>query len=204
MAIRSHLIRIAALVVSVIALFGAGTGHAWGDIYKFVDRHGHVHLSDRPLGPGYRLILRSRKSPTPPSRNLSTRNRQRFARLIASTAHKHGLETALVEAVVAAESAYDPDAVSRAGAVGLMQLMPATARAYGVKDRRNPAQNVDAGTRHLRDLLTRFRSLPLALAAYNAGAHAVAKHGNQIPPYRETRTYVRRVLNYYHTFRRSS
>jgi soluble lytic murein transglycosylase-like protein len=100
--------------------------------------------------------------------------------------------------VIAIESAYDPDAISRSGAVGLMQLMPATARRYGVADRRNPSANLAGGTRYLKDLLVRFDSdLELALAGYNAGENAVEKFGNRIPPFDETQNYVRKVLEIY-------
>ena len=100
--------------------------------------------------------------------------------------------------MVRAESAYDPDAVSSAGAVGLMQLMPETARRYGVSDRRDPDANVLAGASYLRDLIAEFeQDLELALAAYNAGENAVRSYGNRIPPYPETQGYVRKVLRYY-------
>jgi soluble lytic murein transglycosylase-like protein len=96
------------------------------------------------------------------------------------------------------ESGYDPHAVSRAGAVGLMQLMPDTARRYGVRNLRDPAQNVQAGARYLRDLMGKFdNDLTLALAAYNAGEEAVAQYGNRIPPFRETLNYVPKVLDVY-------
>ena len=108
------------------------------------------------------------------------------------------LEPELLHAVVRAESAYDPDAVSSAGAVGLMQLMPDTARRYGVSDRRDPDANVLAGASYLRDLIAEFeQDLELALAAYNAGENAVRSYGNRIPPYPETQGYVRKVLRYY-------
>jgi soluble lytic murein transglycosylase-like protein len=101
-----------------------------------------------------------------------------------------------VHSVVAAESAYRPDAVSPKGAIGLMQLMPATAKAYGV-DPHDPEQNVDAGTRYLRDLLLKYdHGVFSALAAYNAGPGAVAKY-NGVPPYRETQAYVNRIYRSY-------
>jgi len=116
--------------------------------------------------------------------------------LVEAAARKNGLPANFVHSVVSAESAYKPDAVSPKGAVGLMQLMPATAQAYGV-DPRNPAQNVEAGTALLRELLIKYDGDPRrALAAYNAGPGAVSRY-NGVPPYRETQTYIERVLRKY-------
>lgn len=118
-------------------------------------------------------------------------------RLAAETARRHGLDPDLVLAVVGVESAFRPDAVSPKGARGLMQLMPGTAAELGVRDAFDPAENLDAGARHLGSLVSRYRGdVPKALAAYNAGADAVARHGG-IPPYRETREYVEKVLRRY-------
>jgi soluble lytic murein transglycosylase-like protein len=117
--------------------------------------------------------------------------------LIERVARRHGLDPALVRAVVAVESGFRARAVSHKGAQGLMQLMPGTAAELGVGDAFDPAQNLDAGVRHLLSLLVRYRGdLRLALAAYNAGAGAVGRHGG-VPPYRETRDYVRKVLERY-------
>jgi len=116
-----------------------------------------------------------------------------FRELVEEAARRHGLDPSLVHAVVQAESGYNPYATSPAGAQGLMQLMPATARALGVRDPYDPAQNVEAGARYLRGLLDRFGDVRLALAAYNAGPGAVQRYGG-VPPYAETRAYVERVL----------
>jgi soluble lytic murein transglycosylase-like protein len=115
-----------------------------------------------------------------------------FGDLIDAAAVRHGVDARLVHAVVQAESAYRPNARSRKGAKGLMQLMPQTARQYTVTNPYDPAANLDAGVKHLKSLLDRFE-LPLALAAYNAGENAVRRFGG-IPPFRETREYVRHVL----------
>jgi soluble lytic murein transglycosylase-like protein len=108
------------------------------------------------------------------------------------------IQASLVRAVIVVESGFNPRAVSKRGAIGLMQLLPATARRYGVKDIYDPEQNIRAGTRYLRDLLTRFDSnLELALAAYNAGEEAVERYGRHIPPYAETLNYVPSVMRVY-------
>ena len=117
-----------------------------------------------------------------------------FEPLIAEHSAAHGVNPDLVRAVIQAESAFDPRARSNKGAMGLMQLMPATAAEYKVLDAFDPAQNIRAGVAYLRSLLTRFsNNVELALAAYNAGPGAVKKYGDTVPPYRETRDYVAKI-----------
>ena len=121
-----------------------------------------------------------------------------YARLIEANALRYRLPAGLLHAVIRAESAYNPSAVSHAGAQGLMQLMPGTAARYGVSNSFDPVENVRGGAAYLRDLLDMFdQDLRLALAGYNAGEGAVMKYGRTIPPYAETQGYVRKVLDYY-------
>lgn len=165
------------------AALAACAATAQAQVYVRAAADGSVHLSDRPAA-GYALLV-----PGAPA------GVQRMAR---EAALRHGVDPVLVRAVIGVESAWNPRAVSPKGAAGLMQLMPQTARRYGVADRFDPAQNVDAGVRYLRDLLGMFRGdLPLALAAYNAGEGAVLRHGGRVPPYPESRRYVERVLRLY-------
>ncbi len=131
--------------------------------------------------------------PPPPAPGAAA---PRFDDLVRAAAAREGLDPSLVRAVVRAESNFDPQAVSPAGAKGLMQLTDATARSLGVTDVFDPAQNVAAGTRYLKQLLARFGGdLPRALAAYNAGPGAVEQYGG-VPPFAETEQYVRRVLGF--------
>jgi soluble lytic murein transglycosylase-like protein len=141
--------------------------------------------------------------PTPavPSATESTPDRMRadehaYDRIIKRVAAKHGVDARLVHAMIEVESAYDERARSPKGAMGLMQLMPETARQYAVGDPYDPAANIEGGTKHLKDLLSRFPT-NLALAAYNAGEAAVERFRG-IPPYPETRAYVRRVLELFY------
>jgi len=170
------------------------------EIYKYVDSKGRVHLTDRPQHDGNQLIRQAGKKLRMPRIDFRAKdaNRKRFASKIAEVASRYQVPEALIHAVIAIESAYDPNAISRAGAVGLMQLMPATAKRYGVANRRNPVANLTGGTRYLKDLLLRFDSnIELAIAGYNAGENAVEKFGNRIPPFDETQNYVRKVLQLY-------
>lgn len=176
---------------------------ARADIYQSEDETGAPLFSDVRDGDGFRLFLRTDDLPADsPARRVTSRQMlegmRRLSPDIAATAARYRLEPALLHAVIQVESGYDSGAVSRAGAVGLMQLMPATARRYGAADRRNPKQNLDAGARYLSDLLRQFSGdLNLALAAYNAGENAVLRHGFRIPPYAETLAYVPAVLDRY-------
>lgn len=165
-------------------------------LYRYVDEHGVVHFTDAPRDARYvavgldsvgRVVLA-------PKRRL--RSSRVYDSVIERVAREHGVPPALVKAVVATESNFDPKAVSPKGAQGLMQLMPQTAELVGVRNPFGPEDNVMGGTRYLRWLLDRYGDWTRALAAYNAGPSAVDRYRG-VPPYRETRAYVRRVLEYY-------
>lgn len=129
------------------------------------------------------------------------REERTIEKLVEALAHRYGLDSALVRAVITAESAFNPRAVSPKGAMGLMQLMPSTAKELGVKDPFDPEENVEAGIRYLKALMENFHGdLSLALSAYNAGPEAVRRWGGT-PPYEETRRYVSTVLRLYHEFK---
>ncbi len=154
-----------------------------------------------PSGPG--VILSFDAAGTAPIRAPTMRRLSALAPIVAEAAQASGLDAALLLAVIHAESAGDPRAVSPKGAAGLMQLMPATGAEYGVTDRFDARQNVAAGARLLSGLFRRYGSRELALAAYNAGPGAVDRHGGAIPPYAETRQYVARVEQLYARYARA-
>ncbi len=182
-------------ILLATAIFPAAAN---ADIYRYEDEEGVIHFTDAPTHSKFKIFLRDLRK----DRQLRTRfriasgNPQEFEHLIAAASSKYGVSASLIRAVIQAESGYNPQAVSRAGAGGLMQLMPGTAKSLKVSDRFDPSQNVDGGVRYLRFLLDTFKGdVSLALAAYNAGLSKVAKYGG-IPPYEETRVYVSRVLSY--------
>ncbi|MEE9424729.1 MAG: transglycosylase SLT domain-containing protein [Methylococcales bacterium] len=192
----------------VIAAIWPSISHA--DIFKYVDAHGNVFYTDKAKSKKYKLILSGKKKH---KKKLSRaawlkivkQRRKKVEPIVARVAKQHKLDPKLIHAIIRAESAYNHLAVSRAGAVGLMQLMPATARRFGVTDRRDPAQSIQGGARYLKKLLAEFATQDLAVAAYNAGEGAVRKYGNRIPPYKETHTYVKRVMaNYQKELRKKS
>jgi soluble lytic murein transglycosylase-like protein len=185
-------------------VLSAAQGEACASIFAFTDERGVVHYSNVPVDSRYEVFLAAPADPADPAastRALATllRRTEPFAHLIDAAARTNGVEASLIRAVIVAESGCDPNATSRRGARGLMQLMPATARQYGVHDVLDPEQNIRAGTRYLRDLLDHYQhDLERVLAAYNAGPAAVDQHAGAIPPFRETLDYVPRVLRIYH------
>lgn len=184
------------------------------DIYSYTSEDGAVHFTNVPTDKRFRVVLRtprenaSNESPVVSYGGRapqSFRNYKTYGAIVDSAAESAQVENALVHAVISAESGYNQNAVSPKGATGLMQLMPATARRYGVTNIYDPVQNIQAGARYLRDLMSMFNNdLRLAVAAYNAGENAVIRHGNRIPPYRETMNYVPKVMGYYSQFKNTS
>jgi soluble lytic murein transglycosylase-like protein len=187
------------LILAVVA----APGLARADVYAFTDANGVSHFSNVPSDSRYQLLMA-----TPSDTVASTPTKEHAIDWLARSAQYDGvikgaakaatIQAALVRAVIVVESGFNPRAVSKKGAIGLMQLQPATAKRYGVKNIYDPGENVRAGAHYLSDLLARFDSnLELALAAYNAGEEAVERYGRHVPPYRETLAYVPSVMKVY-------
>lgn len=182
------------MAAGILALCVAGPQPTAAEVYVYVDKQGVVSLTNVPTASHYKKI--DLYAPAPHAQM----NPRELEPAIARAARQYGLHPALVRAIIKTESDYDPMAISRAGALGLMQLMPETAELNHVRDVFDPEENISGGTRHLRYLLDRFQgNLPLALAAYNAGEHAVDRY-RTLPPYNETRRYVQKVLQYYRRY----
>ncbi|MBW2645810.1 MAG: transglycosylase SLT domain-containing protein [Deltaproteobacteria bacterium] len=167
--------------------------HAGSDIYKYIDSNGVLHFTNVPVACDYRMYVWKGALPA-----WST---DQFDNLIHMAAMEHDVPFPLLKALMKAESNFDPYATSRAGAQGLMQIMPATACELGISRPFDAGESINGGARYLRKLLTMFdNKVPLALAAYNAGPGTVSRF-NRIPPIRETQEFVRRVMNYYQAFK---
>ncbi|MFC3108109.1 lytic transglycosylase domain-containing protein [Undibacterium arcticum] len=213
------------LLCCLAGLFGAGSARA--DVYGYIDEQGNGHFSTVKIDERYQIFLRGDQAfdssklvgpaaatdaqTTPLMRYLSQHpNLKRFDKILNQAASDFALEPALLKAIMAAESGFDPLAVSPKGAIGLMQVMPATAERYGVQaDRKHsieqklsdPKTNIRLAARYLRDLQQLFPSKQeLMIASYNAGEGAVQKYKNQVPPYPETRNYVRLVSQFYQIY----
>ena len=210
-----------------VALLAIVAAPAQADIFKFVDADGKAHFTDVRLDARYKLIMKTAPA-VPPAvtaaaatqpttmsavqraalvRPYPLKARHQYAEIVSKVAAEKKLDPSLIHAVISVESAYNPVAKSPKGATGLMQLMPATAKRYGVDDARNltnPLDNIRAGAGYLKDLIAMFdNNLHLAIAAYNAGEGAVIRSGKKVPNYPETRAYVPRVLQYYETYKAS-
>jgi len=193
---------IAILSVVLSCLFFLTSPSSAG-IYRYEDENGVLHFTNCPRDAKFKLYIRESKEDVG-SRNPSfsyIRDSNQYDSLISEFSKKYQVDFALIKAVIRAESGFNPHAVSRKGAKGLMQLMPATASRVNVSDIFNPRENIEGGVRYLKYLLSLFNDdLRLSLAAYNAGENIVAEV-RSIPPYRETVDYVKKVLSYYQSYK---
>lgn len=182
-------------VICLCCLFYAAP--LWSDIYMFIDSQGVVHYTDAPTSSDYKLYIRERKK-----RIEQEDFNKKFDHIIKKAQTEHGVDFSLIKAVIKIESGFDPKAVSKRGASGLMQIMPDNYESLDIDDPFNPSQNIMGGTRYLKRLLKRYGyKLPLALAAYNAGPDAVDRY-QSIPPFEETQNYVRKVMKTYSGYKR--
>ncbi len=181
-----------------------------GETYIYQEQDGTRWITDRKLDPNEFVFIDKygRPTATKSCKGVTTQileaRANRYMPKVKILAQSQQLDPRLVKAIITVESCFDARAVSRAGARGLMQLMPSTARQYDVNNRFDPNQNLKAGTEHFRDLMDLYKNnLQLSLAAYNAGAHNVKKY-NGIPPFRETQNYVKKVLKYFNRYKQQS
>ena len=189
----------------VATLLSASSVAAHSKIYTFIDADGLRHYTDVPDNNRYRLLFLSSQDRTASGDRYNSTlmaKASQYDSIIENAAVSTSLEPNLLRAVIVVESGFNCRAVSKRGAVGLMQLMPATATRFGVSNPFDPRENVHAGARYLKFLINRFgHDIRLALAAYNAGEEAVERNGRQIPPFTETMVYVPRVLKIYNQLR---
>ena len=170
---------------------------AQADIYRFIDENGVMHFTNTPTSSTQKFRLFLKEKPTI-NRRYST---EKYDDLISDASERYGVDFPLLKAIIKAESDFDPLAVSKKGATGLMQIMPQNFELLGIKDPFDPWQNINAGARYFKQMFDRFNGkLSLSLAAYNAGPTAVDRY-KTIPPYEETEEYVRRVLKYYYNYK---
>lgn len=207
--------------------FACAAGLAHADVYGYIDEAGNAHFAAERLDERYQLFLQgdasfdsgklsapraaaSSPAATAPAWLTQHPALRKYEPLLEAAAQEYAIDLPLLKAVMAAESGFNPGAVSPKGAIGLMQVMPATAERYGLQtDRKrtveqklaDPKTNIRLAARYLRDLMHRFSGeLALVLASYNAGEGAVQKYRNQVPPYPETRNYVKLVTQFYQVF----
>jgi soluble lytic murein transglycosylase-like protein len=191
--------------ILLVTLLCASTVAAHPKIYTYLDASGQRHYTDVPDNNRYRLLVLSSQDRTASGDRYDAMllaKAGQYDSIIEKAAAAASVEPNLLRAVIVVESGFNTRAVSKRGAVGLMQLMPATASRYGVSNPYDPRQNVRGGARYLKFLMDRFgQDVRLALAAYNAGEDAVDRNGGQIPPFSETMAYVPRVLKIYRMLR---
>jgi soluble lytic murein transglycosylase-like protein len=189
------------IALFLVSLAIAGSASAAAKIYTYLDDQGVRHYTDVPDNFRYRLLVLSPLDRTASGERYDAQllaKATQYDGLIEGAASSASVDANLLRAVIVVESGFNPRAVSKKGALGLMQLMPATAARFGATNAMDPRQNVAAGARYLKFLMDRFgHNVRLALAAYNAGEEAVDRNGGQIPPFTETMAYVPRVLKFY-------
>lgn len=173
-----------------------GILYSHADIYKYVDEEGVLHFTNVPTSSGYKLFMREN-----PSKKTNIYSSSKYDHLISEASIKHGVSFNLLKALIKVESNFNPKAVSKAGAMGLMQIMPGNFDALKITNPFNPRENILGGTLYLKQLIIRFDGkLPLALAAYNAGPNTVERY-KRIPPIKETENYVKKIMTSHYLYK---
>jgi soluble lytic murein transglycosylase-like protein len=186
-------------IVCAVSLLWLTALSVCADIYMYIDKDGHYYFTDTPTSPKYRLYIKERKAKPPRSASAN-----KYDTIAREAARRHGVDFRLVKAIMKVESNFNPRAVSKAGAKGLMQIMPENFRALRIRNPFDPWENIMGGTRYIKQLLNRFNgNLRFALAAYNAGPNSVDSF-NGIPRIAETREFVKKVMRYYNGLKRDN
>jgi len=193
---RKTIIGLCTSIFVVWTLFVIPYAHA--DIYLYIDSEGVLHFTNTPTSSNYKVYMRET-----PARPKAWRPIQNYDDVINEAARENGLSSSLLKALIHVESYFNPRAVSKKGALGLMQIMPQNLELLEISDPFDPWENIMGGARYLKAMIERFNGqLPLALAAYNAGPSAVERYQN-IPPYDETQRYVEKVMKLFHLYKKS-
>ena len=193
---RNHL-KLLSILFLTLVFFSGMSMPVQADIYRYIDENGVMHFTNVPTSSIKKFKVFLREKPSAIQRYSS----EKFDELISLASEIYGVSFPLLKAIIKAESDFDPFAVSKKGAAGLMQIMPENFKPLGIRDPFDPWQNINAGARYFKQMFDRFKGkLTLSLAAYNAGPTAVDRY-KTIPPYEETEEYVRRVMKYYYNYK---
>ena len=187
-------IRIVGILIAVLFLFVV-VPVVQADIYLFIDSQGVLHFTNAPTSSQYTLYIKERPKPATATK--------KYDGIIQEASNTFGLSFSLLKAMIKVESDFDSRAVSKKGALGLMQIMPQNLQAFNIREPYDPMDNIMGGARYFKSLMERFEGkLPLALAAYNAGPTIVDKY-RDIPPIKETQDYVKKVMKYFYLYKNS-
>jgi soluble lytic murein transglycosylase len=192
---RTRIIYFLVGIYALISILFVAVPPLYADIYVYADSEGVLHFTNVPTSSNYKIYIREK-----PDKSLNSDVTRRYDSIITEAAQRHGVSFSLLKAMIKIESDFNPRAISTAGAMGLMQIMPQNIKRLKIQNPFDPRENIMGGTRYLKQMIDRFNGkLPLALAAYNAGPNTVERY-QRIPPFTETEDYVDAVMKYYSIF----